>query len=725
MKSKINIFIFFSFLWYCSFSQIHRLDSLLKVLGKTVDDTARVNLLNELYGENQFSDPDKAYGYAKEALSLSESAGFSRGNGSALNNIGFYYFNKGKSSEALVYYLKANDIFTQIDYYKGKAIVFANIGNIFYNQGNYNKAIEYFNNSLIEAQKINDSSRVAVLLENIGMIYYVQGSYSKALDLCLKSLKIHDKMRDRKGMAYVYGNIALIYDSQNNFKKSLEYYNKSLEKSKEVGDKKSIAASLTNIGELLYLKMGNSKKAIDTLLLALKINKEIDYKDGISKCLQNIGDYYRVQKNYTKALEYFLRADKLSKDLGDKSAESTILAYVGDIYFAQNKYTNALSSYQQSVAIAKELGLKEMLKQNYQQMYKLYDEMGNIGEAYKYQKKYSEIKDSIYTEESIQQMADMQTKYETEKQEDEINLLKKDSELQTLKYSRGKLFVFFISGILLLFIIFGILTFRAYRINKKAKVILEIQNKEISEQKELITKSHAALENEKQKSDNLLLNILPYETAEELKSKGYATVRNYDHVTVLFTDFVGFTRITEDLTPVELVGELNNFFMRFDEIVGKYNLEKIKTIGDSYMCAGGLPHKDIDNPMKVILAALEMQKFVNECNKEKRENDCPLWEIRIGIHTGDIIAGVVGKKKFAYDIWGDTVNTASRMESSGEAGKINISGYTYKYVSDYFDCTYRGKVSVKNKKDIDMYFVNGIKKNKLMFQEGGRPFQKM
>ena len=239
-------------------------------------------------------------------------------------------------------------------------------------------------------------------------------------------------------------------------------------------------------------------------------------------------------------------------------------------------------------------------------------------------------------------ISEIQGKYKTE-------LLKSNSELQELKSSRVKLLILFVVTVFVLFAFFGIFTFRAYSMNKKAKIILEIQNKEISEQKELISKSHADIESEKQKSDNLLLNILPFETAEELKAKGYASVRNYDHATVMFTDFVNFTKITEDLTPVELIGELNNFFIRFDEIVGKYNLEKIKTIGDSYMCAGGLPHKDIDNPMKVVLAALEIQKFVNECNKIKLELQYPLWEIRIGIHTGDIIAGVVGKRKFAYD----------------------------------------------------------------------------
>lgn len=724
MIKRFIVFIIIGTLQYFAFSQTPKSDSLLKVLANTIDDTSRVNTLNDLFKENLSVSSANALKYAKQALALAEKINFSRGMASSLNNIGLYYFNQGKSSEALIYYVDANDIFTLLDNKRGEAITSANIGYLFFSQDNYKKAIEYYFISLTVAKEMQDSSRVAMLLENIGMIYYAQGNYSKALDLCLKSLKISESIDDKKGIAYLYGNIGEIYDSWGNPKKTLEYYNKSLAISKEIGDSTSFATSLINIGEL-YLHMGEENKAIDSYQMALKISTEIGYQSGISTCLLNIGDYYLKQKNFSKALEYFVREDKVSTESDDKKSQADALRLMGEVYFEQLSYSKALDGYTQSLALADELGLKDLMKQDYQAISKIYEVRGDYENAYKFHKKYSDIKDSIYDEESLNQIADMQTKYETEKQIEEISLLKKESEVQTLKYSRGKLFVIFIGGILFLFIIFAILTFRAYRMNKKAKVALEIRNKEISEQKEQITKSRADLANEKQKSDNLLLNILPYETAEELKSNGYASVRHYNHVSVMFTDFVDFTRITENLTPVELIGELNKFFIRFDDIIGKYNLEKIKTIGDAYMCAGGLPHRDSENPQKLALAAIEIQKFVNECNKEKLERRVPIWEIRIGIHTGDIIAGVVGKKKFAYDIWGDTVNTASRMESSGEPGKINISGHTYKYIRDYFDCTYRGKVKAKNKEDIDMYFVEGIKKNKLLFQEGGQPFQKM
>lgn len=217
------------------------------------------------------------------------------------------------------------------------------------------------------------------------------------------------------------------------------------------------------------------------------------------------------------------------------------------------------------------------------------------------------------------------------------------------------------------------------------------------------------LEDAKKKSDELLLNILPEETAEELKTMGRANTRKYEMVTVLFTDFKGFTLVAEKMSPEDLVTELDNCFAFFDDLTSRHSLEKIKTIGDSYMCAGGIPKPNKTNPVDAVLAAFKIQRFMEATRQMKESLNEPFWEIRIGIHTGPIVAGVVGKKKFAYDIWGDTVNTASRMESSGAPGKINISGSTYEYVKDFFDCTYRGKVQAKNKGAIDMYFVERIK----------------
>lgn len=239
---------------------------------------------------------------------------------------------------------------------------------------------------------------------------------------------------------------------------------------------------------------------------------------------------------------------------------------------------------------------------------------------------------------------------------------------------------------------------RAYEELQKERDLLEIKVQERTRD----------LETEKKKADDLLLNILPHAVADELKSRGGATPRHFDSVTVMFTDFKGFTQIAEHITPAELIRELDACFYYFDEIMDRYQVEKIKTIGDSYMCAGGLPLENRSHPLDVLLAALEIRSFMQQMKEIKQAVQQPYWELRIGIHTGPVVAGVVGKRKFAYDIWGDAVNTASRMESSGSVGAINISGDTYDRVKEYFDCEYRGKVAAKNKGEIDMYFVKGL-----------------
>jgi class 3 adenylate cyclase len=210
---------------------------------------------------------------------------------------------------------------------------------------------------------------------------------------------------------------------------------------------------------------------------------------------------------------------------------------------------------------------------------------------------------------------------------------------------------------------------------------------------------------EKEKTETLLSNVLPKNTAAEIMAKGKATKIKYNFVTVLFSDIQGFTKIAEEMNPEILIDELDKFFFHFDSVVEKFGIEKIKTIGDAYMCAGGIPERNRTNPVEVILAALEMQQYMFKLKKASEIAGMKFWDIRIGIHTGTVVAGVVGQKKLSYDIWGDTVNTASRMESSGDAGKINISGTTYEFVKDFFICEYRGKMPVKYKGELDMYFV--------------------
>ena len=222
----------------------------------------------------------------------------------------------------------------------------------------------------------------------------------------------------------------------------------------------------------------------------------------------------------------------------------------------------------------------------------------------------------------------------------------------------------------------------------------------------VLAEKNAIIEKERARSEDLLLNILPSAIAEELKKSGVAATQHYETATVMFVDFKGFSKISKQISPQKLVADLDHAFKSFDAIIEKYGLEKIKTIGDAYMCAGGVPNENQGQPINVVKAAIDMQGFLEKWNTEKARKKEPVFEARIGIHTGPLVAGVVGSKKFAYDIWGDTVNVASRMETSCEPGKVNISNSTFLRIQHDFNCEYRGKVPAKNVGEVEMYYVN-------------------
>ncbi|MFK7787847.1 MAG: adenylate/guanylate cyclase domain-containing protein [Crocinitomicaceae bacterium] len=256
---------------------------------------------------------------------------------------------------------------------------------------------------------------------------------------------------------------------------------------------------------------------------------------------------------------------------------------------------------------------------------------------------------------------------------------------------------------------------------QEQNVKIDQQRQKIEEEKNKVVRQQKLLQAEKDKTDKLLKNVIPASTVEELKKRGKARARAYKKVSVLFTDFVGFSKISERMKPTELVKKLDVYFTEFDEIIVRNNLEKIKTIGDAYMCAGGVPVRNNTNPIDTCLAALEIQHYMEKLKNDAIANGKEYWELRLGINTGEVTAGIIGSERLAYDIWGSTVNQAQRMEMLGEQGKITISGATFNLIEPYFECTFRGKAQSKSRGLIDMYTVERIKPELSMKGEGLKP----
>lgn len=507
------------------------------------------------------------------------------------------------------------------------------------------------------------------------------GDLNKSLDAFFKSEEAATKAKYSVGQGTAYASIADVYSVMGNSQNAQEYYDKAISLLRKSDNPIGLASALLNAGDE-YLK----DKKYDLALAYFKesgiIFKEADYLSGTAYNLGNIGMVYAEQGKDALAETHISDAIVMLEELKDYYAISDYLTYMSDIYLKKGEWPIAVNYARRSLILAQRYGLKEQISNSNLKLSELYQKSGNSKEAFKYFRNHIVYRDSMTNLKSVQQMADLRTDFEVSKKQSEVDLLNQG------KRNRQILATSSLISLILVFLL-AVGMYRRYKFIKKTNVIIE---------------------EEKNRSDSLLLNILPLETAHELKQSGKVLAKKFESVTVLFTDFVGFTHYAEKLSPEKLVQIVDYYFSKFDEIIEKYKLEKIKTVGDCYMCAGGLPFPTKDHAFKMVMAAFEIATFVKDSKNDNRL-DHTRFEIRIGINSGPVVAGVVGTKKFAYDIWGDSVNIASRMESNSEAGKINISESTYELVKDSFDCDYRGEIEVKNRGMMKMYFVNDSKNN--------------
>jgi len=554
------------------------------------------------------------------------------------------------------------------------------LGNLSFNEvRNLELAIKYAD-ELIALSKLEDNYLYLYRgYHQKGNANRVAGNPTLALEAFFMGREAAIKAEYIAGEGFANMAIADMYSVIGNSRNAQSYYDKAIQLLRMTNDSVSLGTALYNAGDH-YVKIKSYDLALQNFEEAEQLFKNADYLIGTAYTLGNIGKVYAQQGKDDLAKANISEALKILEEFEDYYAISEYLVAMSDIYAKQNDWTIALDYAHRSLRLAQKYGLKKQVSDTNLKLSELYKHTGNYQESNKYLSNHIVYRDSVPSIELEREMANLRHDYEVSQKQVEVDLLN-----QQKRNQKTIVIATIIALLLLVILAYGL--YRRYHFIKETNIIIE---------------------EEKDRSENLLLNILPKETAQELKQSGKVKAQKFESITVLFTDFEGFTGYAENLSPEKLVQSVDYYFSEFDKIMEKHNLEKIKTIGDSYMCAGGLHYHKKDHAIKMVLAAFEIVEFVNVAKKTNFKNETR-FDIRIGINTGSVVAGVVGTKKFAYDIWGDTVNIASRMESSSESGKINVSEYTYELIKGKFDCEYRGTIEVKNRGVMKMYFVNGIK----------------
>lgn len=639
MYKKTSLLIGF-ILWCITNIGLAQSDSLLSLLQNKIPDTTRIDLLDQIAKEHFGVDLEKAIKFAQQGTELSEEIGDVNRMANALKNIGLGYYYKGDFAKVLEYWQASLEAYEKMGNDKGIANLQSNIGAVYYSKGDNTKAIDYYLQAIRIAEKAEDDFRRATVLQNIGAVYQEIKEYDVAEKYLLEGLTLWEEMDYDKGAATTSLNLGELYFEQNKLTEALAYFRRSRDIFEKLNDP-SLPTALIKIGKM-DTRLGRYSEAFSVLSQAYTMSEEQDAKVGMALA-QNA---------------------------------------IAELHLALKSPTLAINAYEKAIELGTAIGVNEDLQESYRGITNAYSMLGDYQKAFEYQEKLLETNSEIYNLDKQEKLASLQLVFDVEKREAQIDLLNADNEIKTQQIARERTFRNFLmatAGFLLLLI--GGVTYLYQYSRKTTKIIIQ----------------------EKNKSDQLLRNILPHETAEELKKYGVVKAKKYDSATVIFTDFVNFTGESEKIEPEVLVHTIDYYFKHFDAIISKYKLEKIKTIGDAYMAAGGLPLKNAASAVDAVNAAAEIIQFTEETFKNPPEGINP-FKIRIGINSGPVVAGVVGTTKFQYDIWGDTVNVASRLESNSEPNQINVSHSVYEELKDKFNFIYRGALDVKNKGSIKMYF---------------------
>ncbi|MBV6442415.1 MAG: tetratricopeptide repeat protein [Haliscomenobacteraceae bacterium CHB4] len=505
----------------------------------------------------------------------------------------------------------------------------------------------------------------AELLRQSGISYMDAGDFQQSSERLMEAIRLFEALSDARGTANVQVNLGALNYHLSQLEESIRFWRQAALFFERNGPAARLGLVYSNIGSA-FSELEQLDSAETYHRRALRIHEQNKDTEGMSKAWNNLGVTFEYRERYSEALACYRKARALCDSLHDLTGSIRAMLNEATILEYQQKYSEALDANLRALAMMPQCREKALYRFIYLNLAGVYSKMNRYKEAFVSLGNYHTYKDSLVNEDNTRYIQSLQAQYESEKKEKEIALLSRASETQSLRLQQQRLLT---TGLLVISLLLIALVWMAVRNQRR--------------------------------TDRLLLNILPVAVASELRRTGSVQPKRHENVTVLFADLVGFTEFGHALPPETLVGLIDRYYRAFDAIIARNRIEKIKTIGDSYMCAGGLPEPDPQHARRVFQAATDMLRWVRE--SAAISEDLPHLQIRIGIHSGPVVAGVVGKSKYAYDIWGDTVNTAARMEQFGIQDRINLSEETRQLLGDDANATPREPVEVKGIGRVKMY----------------------
>lgn len=646
-------------------------------LKNTRDKVDIINNLNRKSFKYINSNPDSARFFSDSAIKLSKLIHNDSLLAVSMINYAFSYLAKKDSVYQLRYIQNAINIFKVKKDRKGEASIFTKIGDNYHKINNYNKSLFYYYSALNIFKELKENKRVSNLLySKIGELYIINSNYSEAMKVLFQALKISEQNNDSSCVADALTNIGYIYIIQNNITRAKNYFDRAININKKLGRNIQITKCLINLG-VYYQNIDSNYYALNYYNEALNIYNKSGENVPYELYL-NIGQIYQFKSNYVMAESYFIQGNEIVEEENNNEGKYWAYRYIGDFYIETGNIKKAEHYFMLCKSKANELKNLSFIGYVYKSLAVISEKQNNFKAAYKYNVLYNKIKDSMLNREKIDNINKIETQYEQDKK-DAVTMQEKKT-LNIIMIS------FIIGSALLLLLAFYI--YLNYRNKKKANRLLAEKNIIISYEQE--------------KSENLLLNTLPASIAKRLKDGEQTIVDHFDEASVVFIDQVDFTSNSSVNTPETVVQILNSIYTEFDKIAVKFNLEKIKTIGDCYMAASGVP---IPNE-KHAEAAADFAFEVLDKMKNHTSTDGKVIRFRVGIDCGPVVAGIIGENKFIYDLWGDTVNTASRMEQYGAPGKIQVTErFKETLTGSQYQFEKRGEIEIKGKGKMITWFL--------------------